>query len=1763
MEWEQGEAAAGRRRALLIGVKDTPYLAKDPDLAARYRPLDFAERDVSLIATALKQSDYSVVVEHEDTGLNPVFGKVSGFLGSCEPGDTAFLYVSCHGETIDGKDHLVLADAQPGPGLPDGSLGLLPGSLLRADASGLLSSLPAGVTAVVCLDICRTNGAAVPVRTGGGWSSGSHDAYWLYSCGAGQRAYADQVEGSWFARALAGALSFTNPPRTFLDVARHTEAELRRIADQHPQAEPPRVETRMPIPPSGAQQSDPVLCEGSRQTLHWARTIRESGLWSHTSGTEATHDRVKDKLTELVHCVVDSCAGSGAHRDDPWSDPLYPARVEARLTSLVARAELPRGERLTPAETACLLAATVVHEGVVAIALDELRGLLPDRFDPGPRHLTEVAGDHRRLVRDAARDVCRAHSMVLRTTETLRGRGPRLRAATTAADHWLRHRFIADWDRLWERTRDYGLVDRLIGMTVAAIEVAADTPVAGTVTAETRQEIDSKVRQVLGHLTVKPGRSPRINLDHADDTWDENWRPVRGNRLRGLQLARLLWTAGLLAADPRRLSSVLVDHLGAHAPLLPSDVVKALGTGFDYEEDEGRTADTYGLTVWFRCPHPALHAAVEELVLDADATVRAFRRDVGSQPLLRGLPDQVTAQQLRALPGRYQEPLERFRLAEDEIRPLLMGTQLYGDRMLAVRELYQNALDACRYRDMRRQYGLTRTPWDGEMTAAQGWEGEITFTQGWDDDRPYIECLDTGAGMTRSKLTSMFARAGKRYEQDPDFVLERRNWRRHGIADRALNSRFGIGVFSYFMLAEEVVVWTHAVDSVGRPGKEKPLRADIQSGSGLLQINRSDDPLVPANGGTRVRLYLAEPRKGEKRPSLVETLRSLLWVTEHRVTAKELTEDGEPARNLSWEPGRLAHRDGWHGSPLPVRGRENPEVFAWLVQGPGQLLLDGVAVRDAPAIEGRVINLRERHSPVPSVDRNQLLSYDEGLALEELLEGVADAVADSKEVSMRWLWKLAEDAPRVAVAVLDGLPPGATAVLNSEEGERLVSGRLQLATAGCFPFDEEAVRSTYSSAQLDSERPHENALFRDWQFTRLGILASQEHFAPAGYPTHNSLDALLFQRDVPPPWVSVLHAAAQAQVPVRVALRALRRYAITGITVPAVDDLRRLGDREVGQPAADLYVGYAAVARQLHPWATDIVSMFRRQSTMLRRSKPPAVHAPILAVSALHDLPLGAVVDLLKELSHLDPTLPKPPELDPLLAQERVTEDEVCRIAIDGDLPATPWMQAPSWLPGEVGPVDLLSRTEPPLTLDVLARRIEQFTALGFSLVHTPTAAALECGALPPDQQLLLSADFDRTPPWREGALPLHHLLRATSELAAPLGEVARRVNAATPVTGAHAPGIPEEAADWLVPYPLPFLMFERQSVSAPSALRPWELVGAFLQRGRDLPELRKAIGALDALGAIDWRGTDRVALERQATTRDSLLTPYPATKTISNSDYISVGGDFDEDGVSLAYALALSVQQGSDLGTMMDLLNEVRTDLPLKVEPLPPSARGLRATAGDLHSLLSGPNDVVHGLVSGTDNSHAARFRAQLTIPDLLRHAEYSLCSLGASVSRLRTFAQVGAPTPPGDPAEPGVPDLNDFTPDRFDHAAFDKGLLGPGVLGPLELVLVAGRFGWDLGRTYARYAPLRCLGLDVTVREPDSREASLLPDWRDVLILTSQLTGRLPALSGEVSRDHIALCAEETDLDETEVIGRLRQYAPLFGLDLPSPAPTVEESQ
>ncbi|MFJ9561771.1 caspase family protein [Streptomyces fuscichromogenes] len=1692
--------AQGRRRALVVGVGHTPALEKDEHLAQRFPALDGMSEDVELVGRSLRQSLYEVR-QLTDPGGSGLLGALQEFFDACEPGDTAFLYISCHGVTLGKRDYLLPADAQPGRAAQDGVRPLLDRTLIPADPEGLLEGLPAGVTTVVCLDTCRAEDpTAASEQTRKTVLTAEEDVYWLYSCGRGQRSYADPQEGSWFGRALAKALAPTTQPTTFAELVRYTQAAVRRTASDAG-VRPPTVERYVPHGRSDESPS-PVLCEGAQEAYRWTTMIETSCLWEYTSGTAAVHERVQKRLGALVERIVDSLSTEGAHRADPWADPTYPVRVVGQLGTLVKRARLEGRDLLSPAETAALLAAPVVHEGIVAIALEELRRTMPDGMDVKTAP-DEAADGHERLVRDASHDVCRAHSQVRRTTATLRRRG--LKEQTAAADHWLRHRFITEWDLLWEHTGDYPAVDGLLDLLADAVLDAAADPAASPARDANRVAVDGQLRQVLGHLAVHPSSSPRINDARGGDEWNL-YPPVPGNQWRAPDLTRLLWTAGLLAADPRRMSSVLVDHLGAHEPLEPAEVVASLSADFGYDVTPlgDQENGPYELTVRFTCPHPALHVATEELAARANATVHLLHLEWHKQrttppALLRGFPERVTTEQLVPLDERYKQPLERFRLAEDEIRPLLMGTQLYGDRMLAVRELYQNALDACRYRDMRRQYGAT------QARRGPDWTPKITFTQGWDaDGRPYIECADNGSGMNRAKLTSMFARAGKRYEQDPEFVQERRNWRRAGLSEMPLNSRFGIGVFSYFMLAEEVVVWTSPVDHYGRAERLDPLRADIQSGSGLLRI--SDDPTVALDGGTRVRLYLGEDE--ERPPSLVETLESFLWVADFAVEGVEFgREDDGVLRRIHWEPGVL------RTTPYTANAVQGSRDV-WLVQGASQWLLDGVLIREASEESqyGWILNLRERHRPEPSVDRNTLISYDDEAVRAELLESVRTAAAQWNEVDLAWLWNVAGSWPRFAISVLDSLPADVRAVIQASRGSRRARV-VPLSTVGCLPMDEEGAQNRSRSFTVGT---HERVITQKWQDTRLARTQDRQRFAPAGYPTPLSIDSAIFQgENGPRGWPSILGAAVHAEVPLGEVLRALRRYAVVGYQVPAAADIRALRAVRPCEAMVQLSSGYLGLLRESAGEAGT------------------PIHTPLLQVAAEYRLSLGATAALLEELRSWQPEFPAGPELDAELAAEIPTELDAYML-VEG----IPWIRTTPWR-GDWRVIDILTRPSQDVSIHALLARLRHFAPLGFSLPVEPSPEAVAYGHLQEaDLPLFAPGGTPNFGMWRyrDGDLSVSELLLVAARLEIPPGEVAARVDALTAVTGIRAPRPPAEIADQ-VPGRLVITVLEELRVRGWETVSPWAFVQAVTRdlntrpgarRGPtiDTPDLEEALDLLETAGLLSpGFGEVRDRVIGQLSVWDHPLTQARGFRG---------GLELDERGVTPWILFELSAAEQCPVGDVVRRLTEDQV-LPLSVARPAPEVLGLQATQPDIVALVSRDDG----------------FLPASTIQGLLRHAHHTRRSLLASIRHLARFTPLGAPPPPCDPADAAA--LDDFTPDVFDLAAFDRGLIAGGPLGPLELIRTAGRFGWSLGRTYDRYAPLSCLGLDITVRRPTPEESGLVPDWRDLIVLTEQLTGRHPVLTGTVPPDHITLCSEETDLTESEVLERLTRYAGLFSLGLP----------
>ncbi|MFF5845883.1 caspase family protein [Streptomyces massasporeus] len=1686
------------RRALLIGVSATPLLDQAPELADEYRPLPCATRDVAMVAKALDASDYAVKEYHADLGPELLLGKSSlqgaleNFFEECDPDDTALVYVSCHGVTIDERDYLLPADARYARAHVDGPAALAVGSLIAADQGGLkMQGLQRGVNAVVFLDICRTEAphsvewtttAASPLR----------DVVWVYSCGQGQRSYADPELGSWFGRALAEALDPNQPPTTLTEVVRHAELRMQTFSEGH-DVDPPSVEV---LATHGKVPGSLELCRGLPEQLPWAELVKRSMLWEYTGGSEAARSRVQKALVELADHVNRTVVSAGVHLDDPWRDENFPSRFERRLSALVERARLHGpNERLSPAETAVLLAAPLVHEAVTALALGDLHHALETAPDQRDKHDGQVV--------EAMDDIRRAHRHVQEVLTTLTDR--RLPSEARAAEYWLRHRFVADWDRLWSGDGSYAAIDSLVDLVSDA--VAASEVRAVSFTEKARQRIGNQVRQVLGHLTVEPGERPRIGVPGPEGDWDNPFPPVRDGSWRPKQLAQLIWTAGLLAADPRRMPSVLVDHLGAHDSLQPRVVVESL-TEYDLSASDDRSRETYELDIRFPCPHPALHVALEECAARVEAAV-ATARAKGLGNLTAGLPRRVTTRQLRPDANQYTVPIERFRLAEDEIRPLLMGHQLYGDRMLALRELYQNALDACRLRDVRNRYGLSQ-----RRGGDEAWRGRITFVQGWDEqDRPYIECTDNGAGMSRAKLTSMFARAGKRYEQDPDYVQERREWRNVGLTPPALNSRFGIGVFSYFMLADEVEVKTAPVSRYGDyTPREQHSCADIQSGSGLLRITPSHD--APATGGTTVRLYLAVMADGEPSASLVKTMMDLLWVSDYEVVAEE-RDRHEPTRianSWTWPQGDLKGRGDWFGEPAHVTGSD-----VWLVQGEGRLLLDGIVVKNARKVHGYVANLRERHRPEPSVDRNDLLAHDHAIVQSEVLKAVPSCVVQWKEVSLRRLWALSLEEPRLAHQVLDALPEDTMAVLEPEaDDERMVWTRIPLGVSGCLPIDQIRIHRRHLPPQtLDDDRYYEENHFQQWRLRKLDVRTGTE-FDDTGYPEPQALDALLFH-DAPNAgleWAPALRAAAEAQLPLRPLVKALRRYAIAGLRVPATPDIRALEAVHPTVQAADLYVLY----RETLPEPDQV-----------------ARHAAMVWASAKHRIPLGRCAEILTALKELDAELPAPPVLDEELHAMTVPQ------VVNATLNASSSMK---WFPtGQLGNstlahIEILGRLDAKVADSAsqtgkAARSLLRLAALGYQFVAVPPPGDPRWRCLSEKERLLLRASFGTVSPWSTGTMTMRQLILAAQQLNAPLGWMEQLVNEAQPLTGVQAPRVPKTAVGWTPPR---WLTLKTENIPPDAPCTPWSVV---LQRsmhgGGDPADIEETIARLAECDMLD--GDTDATPDRESILSQAMSTELSAL--LNTTDY---SPSFDEEGATLAFLLSLT-STGQTLQQARERLCAATRHYPLAIASLPEGTEHLSATEADLNALCGNP---YVGQLQG--------FQESLTIQQLIEHALASRCPLGKSVSHLSAFTALGAPPPPGDFNGRDAHLLARRFPDELDLVAFDPGLLGPGVLGPLELVLVAARFGWTLAQTYDHYAPFRCLGLNVAVRRPSGGEGALRPDWRDVILLTSQLTGRAPGLCGDVPADHLTLSAEETELAHSQVRDRLESYAALFSFRLPS---------
>ena len=808
--------------------------------------------------------------------------------------------------------------------------------------------------------------------------------------------------------------------------------------------------------------------------------------------------------------------------------------------------------------------------------------------------------------------------------------------------------------------------------------------------------------------------------------------------------------------------------------------------------------------------------------------------------------------------------------------------------------------------------------------------------------------------------------------------------------------------------------------------------------------------------------------------------------------------------------------------------RSAPEGNVWWVGGNGARLVDGIRVRGAKDPRGYVVNLRRAHSPVISASRNELNGFDQEVVYRELADA-AEELTRNDGLPMEWLWQLVEDDARLAVLVVDRLLSGGSLVALEEEytGPGRQATLHPLSGVGCLPFDAIA---------KGLWRLRENRLSRDefFLYWRWRMRAPDQQTGagvdfPAGFPRPSGLDAVLFRRGPGATWSpewAALGAAASSGLSLRTMVRALRRYAVAGVPVPAADDIRALDAMPCPPVMANLCLGYAEAGRLPYMSADG---RGRADETVRHH---PIAHAPLLLEAVRSGNTLGAMTGVVRLLRSIVPGIPEPPDPGDL---ERHVLTPTERALLFGQSPG-----GRPRLPRQVTPLVAAylaaqHRLHHEKGHDPVARR---FARYGYEVTDGGNTTDLS-----PDELAFLAAGPGATATWLgAGGIDARRLIRLAAENTADDCDVAATAAKAADLAGRFglAMRLDESARSALFPLRAPSWwgrLPQDDSGSSGAPYNAWTVLAAASHDPEAPVDLAEVQALVDA-GVAQAAAADAVRRwVQEPIVRHPFYLCRDFERPYSSATRNRWAGParFRRSSGTVDTAFVFGAAANSDY-TLRQMWSVLQAEAgAIRVAPLPEECRPLR------------PDRAVFSALCFTGSSV---WRPEITLGMVAEYARAAELDLATAAANLRAYEPLGAPAVPGDPALDGEP-FDAYNPDVERLLLFDP--LAEGRLTPLALTITAVRLGLGLRSAYGALAPYARFGLDLACPEPgDDAHA---PDWRDVVILTRQLTGAEPALSGEVGAGHVELAAEETDLTADQVRTRLAYYAPLFGLTVPVP--------
>ncbi len=1671
------------RHALLVGVPQQT----EPDLPLRSIG-DPVREDLRRMREALDACDYHCTVrglgDPDESRRDAVQDAIREALRSAPADGVLLVYFSGHGLHLEGKDYVLPANAKA---LSDGSMDV--GSLIDLDRDFFqvldTSGCPAALV-LACFDACRDGSGANAIRPYHYRAPEPTQLVVANSCSAGETSGYD-ADGSHFTKALAHALHPEAPHRTLRELSASVTAQLR-DHDQRPRWSP------------AGELPDFVIAEADG-VPEWVQAVSVARLWDlPCSDPQDLQDTLRASVTAAVRSLSGKYRRACEQLRHPWQDDDYPMRV------LDAVAGLPAGTRpLSALEKALLcglpfMLATALAEEFSSV-FDSFTGF--SRFDSAQLQNALMDHDFSPLEENRVR---------------------RLHARGENEDAWA----LVTWR----------LVHRSSGLRIAGTEGTdhlADTAerladaLLPDVASSHRKRLQAIVDQLSRYHLSYPSCTA---LDDYPGTSSHFKVTSQGaSQLNDHDLAARWSMGAALAIDVRELSDTVGEHIGTMYPLEPEEVLLCL------EDASRRVVEDRAEIQVHLCPHGAVHKALEA---HATRCREAISR-------LHGLglpPDLAWLRSVRAIdvsvhpaPGAYNLPLLTFQFDQRAVSHLLMGEQLYGDPALALRELYQNALDACRYR-------MYRYRWAESLGGGADWDGEIRITQYEREGRTVIECLDNGVGMTAEQLKDLFARAGRRLSDSSAFQHELGEWQEAGIEAR-FNSRFGIGVLSYFMLADEITVVTRPTNIHGQTTGE-PLQAHIVGTATLFRIGPArydnDDASKVQNGGTLIRLYLSNDQADEPTGgvSASRTLGDLLWYSEFDTRV----EDESTGHHVLWRSQELRIPDGVVRSVLPVDGAPGE---LWWVDGDGRLLADGIATTQQTF--GCVVNVRDQRDLTLSVSRNEVQSWNRN-KVTALLTAHLPELASWPTVTLPWLLRFGQEAPRLGddlLRVFSDRPLRAESLRqddeSAQEGASGQGGVFHLSDIGWCPADATllttgelpAVLQAFSfadelqgwrSAVLGQETRDQAR--RPWITTTLNMMAANQgglyaDLRAALSPRAGSRARLL---------AAETSAADWFLLSVRPDFGMTASYQLTArgtavVWLPVEDTQRAV----LGWRRTVLGRDYDLLVPPGLPMSTDLARILATQELrgqlLSRKQHDSWPWHVLVGVAARCRIPLG---ELWAELDDFPESCFGPlPALPEHLADNTPRAND----AIWNNL--------------------VVSRREALQGPKALRDWAERYEGLGIPAHVRRLLGYLDVReTLTPASRSLAERLMDFHGFLEDGTVSGFDIARAAAGAQVPMGdvlEVVTQLQEPLELTGVPViSDIGVRPPEWLADLPS-----TQAGLELPEGSEHVRAEALHRVRRRPKEQLRKGFEVLHELG-VRCPVAPAALQDLQDGDVDpdvwALVTGALHTREEDRLAYV------DSWEIDAGKLLWFAAQHRLTVGEALERAARVsaRWDVPLTVQPSEALAR-IEVTPA-LWTALNGAADLGSAFTE-TD-------WREVTPLSVARLAYLEDLTLYEAMSALRPFGELGVDLPELDGVTEKALGRRPTEDDLWILSRDGDGSLpaAPTDVDPLTLLRAALRLGRTPRSVHRMLAAYRPFGMTLCFTEPDDDLG--VPSWEDAIILSFAGDGQAPAFEGPVGEGRIAWCARVIGRpDDTEwVRERLRLYAPMFGLEIPSAPVRTKET-